>query len=114
VRTRAQIRRERREGKGGPGVALSPLRLALLLILALAGLSLLPRVSQSWRLLGAFWAAAAVLLVLLLVLRLRAARAGRALQYEFVPMPVHYVQATMGVRAPPAPSPRGPSARGPR
>jgi TPR repeat protein len=95
VSTRAQIRRERREGKGGLGVALSPLRLALLLTLALAGLSLLPRVNYNWRLLGAFWAAAGVLLVLLLVLRLRAARAGRALQYEFVPMPVHYVQATM-------------------
>ena len=74
---------------------LPPLRLASLLTFALAALSLLPRVHGNLWLAGAFWAAAAVLLALQLVVRSDVGRTGRVLRYEFVPMPVHYVQATM-------------------
>src|SRR6266849_7377331 len=71
------------------------LRLAFVPISVLIGLSLIPRVSTSPRLVGTFWGAAGALLIILFVLRHYVGRTGRTLQYEFVPAKVHYVQALM-------------------
>jgi hypothetical protein len=72
-----------------------PLRLAFFLIVLLPGFTLLPWVRDNPRLAASFWVAAAALLVFLLVLRRQVARSRRALCYEVVPKPVHYVQLAM-------------------
>lgn len=72
-----------------------PLALAGSLIGALAAFSLIPWVSANPRLWGSILAAAGALTVLLFVVRQRAIRAGRALSYEVLPRPVHYVQLAM-------------------
>jgi hypothetical protein len=74
---------------------LAPLWLAFFLIILLASLSFLPRVSANPPLVASFWGATGVLLLFLFVLRRHVIRAGRTLRYEFVPAKVHYVQATM-------------------
>ena len=74
---------------------LPPLRLALLLILGIAALSALPRVSSDPWLAGSFRAASAALLALWLLVRGRLRRGRRTAGYEVVPLPVHYVQAAM-------------------
>ncbi|MGH7896550.1 MAG: hypothetical protein ACREQQ_01255, partial [Candidatus Binatia bacterium] len=84
------VRQETRPPQGPP-----PLRLALGPPLLLAGLACLPRVAANPRLLAAFLAAAGLLLALLFVLRREVRRAHRELDYRFVPVKVHYVQAAM-------------------
>jgi hypothetical protein len=74
---------------------LSPLQLALLPPILLAGLSFLPRVSANPRLVASFWGAAAILLVFLFLLRRQVIRAARQLQYDFLPAKVHYIQGLM-------------------
>src|SRR5262245_59042117 len=75
---------------------LQPLFLALFPPAVLAGLSFLPRVHGNPRLMAAFLVAAGALVALWLLLRSRPSRAERGpLHYDLVPMPVHYVQATM-------------------
>src|ERR1700731_1365159 len=74
---------------------LAPLGVEVFLIVLLASLSFVPRVSANPRLAASFWGAAGVLLVFLLVLRRSVIGSGRALRYEFVPAKVHYVQAAM-------------------
>lgn len=72
-----------------------PLRLGFLLILLLAGFSLIPWVSANARLAASIWGACGALLLLLFLLRRQVRRAGRVLRYEVVPKPVHYVQLAM-------------------
>jgi hypothetical protein len=71
------------------------LEVVVWLALALAGFCFLPRVSGSARLLGAFVAASASLLIFYFVVRRRVRRQGRVLTYQFVPRSVHYIQLTM-------------------
>ena len=77
------------------GEHLPPLALALFPLGFLAGLSFLPRISAHPRLAGAFLGATCVLLALYLLLCHTVRGTGRQLRYEFVPVKVHYVQATM-------------------
>src|SRR5579863_2252489 len=75
------------------GLAL--LRYAFALIIVLACFALLPVARLVPRLQWSILTAAASLLVFLSVLAWRVWKTGRALQYEFLPRPVHYVQLTM-------------------
>src|SRR5690242_6294825 len=71
------------------------LRIAILPIAALSSFPILPWVRENPRLAYSIWGAAAVLLVFLGALWRSAAARGRALRFEFVPRPVHYVQLAM-------------------
>ncbi|MBM3224366.1 MAG: sel1 repeat family protein [Candidatus Tectomicrobia bacterium] len=71
---------------------LSPLRLALLCTLLLAGVALLPRATAHSGLAAALWGAVGVLLLCQGLLYRQIARTGRLLHYTYVARPVHYVQ----------------------
>src|SRR5438132_1441076 len=89
------LRMTDRAHANGPATGIPPLWLAFSLTVVLASFSLLPRVRADLRMALSFWGAASVLAVLLFLLRRDAARAGRALRYEFVPVKSHYVQLMM-------------------
>ncbi len=72
-----------------------PLRLALAFIVLFACFAFLPRVNANPRLMWSVLGAAGALLLSWFFLRRAVARTGRALRYEFLARPVHYVQLTM-------------------
>jgi TPR repeat protein len=78
-----------------PGNRIPPLRLVFALTLLFAAFAFLPDVTPYPRLQWSILGTAAALLVFLVFLRQRVAKTGRALRYEFLPRPVHYVQLTM-------------------
>lgn len=78
-----------------PTPSLQCLRLAIPPIAVLACFSMLPWVRSNPRLAISIWGAAGALALFLVWLWRSAARSGRALRYEFVPRPVHYVQLAM-------------------
>ncbi|MEA2624037.1 MAG: hypothetical protein QOD06_82 [Candidatus Binatota bacterium] len=92
---RAERRRlEKKSGRETSAFA-APLRLALVPPLILAALSLLPRVGANPWLRSSFWGAALALVLMQAVLWQQVRRTGRTLTCQVVPLPVHWVQASM-------------------
>ncbi len=75
--------------------AVPPFALALVPILLLGGLATLPRVHADPRLTASFAGAVAFLLAFWSILRFTVARRHRKLDYQFVPVKVHYIQLMM-------------------
>lgn len=72
-----------------------PLELALAFIVPFACFAFLPRINANPRLMWSVLGAAAALLLFWFLLRRSVIKSGRALRYEFIAKPVHYVQLTM-------------------